>query len=235
MASRRRGEKKEGGEERKKLKAKHVVDCHAWEEERKITNDEVDCDPEDVQKMLNLMVGSMKRKSDDPKQEWLGKKISELESKGFSFVEELRKRHNVPNEEGKLMDESFAKYLLANPHVLTGEMEKCSSSAIRILKDLIRQYQPDVIFLSETKVANKRMVFVQRQIKYVGGIIEPAIGKSGGLALFWKEGIDVEIISSSRHLINGKVNNYPADSSWFFSFVYGHHVAHKRKIIWDEL
>ncbi|KAL5703663.1 hypothetical protein ACHQM5_022190 [Ranunculus cassubicifolius] len=110
-----------------------------------------------------------------------------------------------------------------------------SPSAIQHLKDLVWEHQPDVMFLSETKAKKRKMLKVQKQIKYQGMEVVDPIGRSGGLALFWKEGVDLEILIANKNHISGKISNYPANKDWFFSFVYGHPVSHHRKIVWNDL
>ncbi|KAF5183865.1 hypothetical protein FRX31_026552 [Thalictrum thalictroides] len=52
---------------------------------------------------------------------------------------------------------------------------------------------------------NCTLVISDYQIKFLGSAIVAARGKSGGLALFWKEGLDVEIILKSSHVITGPI------------------------------
>lgn len=51
-------------------------------------------------------------------------------------------------------------------------------------------------------------------------------GKSCRLSVLGKEGIDLEILDATKHVIPGKISNFPSgDIIWFVSFVYGNHVS----------
>ncbi|PNT65117.1 hypothetical protein BRADI_4g37563v3 [Brachypodium distachyon] len=58
--------------------------------------------------------------------------------------------------------------------------------AVRGLLDLQKREDPDILFLSETKCGEGRM----KHIKWLLGMrnmVKESVGKSGGLALSWKE------------------------------------------------
>lgn len=62
--------------------------------------------------------------------------------------------------------------------------------AVRALLDVLRQYVPNILFLAETLI-----VGVQQNLRRVGfdNFFEcPPIGRSGGLTLAWKQGVDLD-------------------------------------------
>ncbi|KAK1360028.1 hypothetical protein POM88_044502 [Heracleum sosnowskyi] len=73
---------------------------------------------------------------------------------------------------------------------------------IQFLKDVIRQEKPDFIFLSETISSRKRMEWVCNNIGYEGLITVEPIGRSGGLALMWKEASQAGLLSFSVNHID---------------------------------
>ncbi|KAL5720793.1 hypothetical protein ACHQM5_013428 [Ranunculus cassubicifolius] len=112
--------------------------------------------------------------------------------------------------------------------------------AIRSLKDLIGRANPDIICLSETKVGEKRMEKIRKQLKWENMIVVNAEGRSGGLAILWKAGVDIQILHSTKNHITSKFTEPQNPMSttinyWYFTFVYGHPIAWKRKLVWDEL
>ena len=80
-----------------------------------------------------------------------------------------------------------------------------NSQTVRALHNLVQQYNPNIVFLMETKVGAKRMVNVKERIGLPNGLIIPSEGKSGGMALLWVRDLDVEIKSFSRHHIDAIV------------------------------
>ncbi|KAL0723274.1 hypothetical protein Bca4012_037873 [Brassica carinata] len=59
------------------------------------------------------------------------------------------------------------------------------------------------------------------------------VSLSGGLALFWRNSHEVEILSASDRIIDIRVKQ--RDLIYFISFVNGNPVRHKRHIVWDNL
>ncbi|KAF5183635.1 hypothetical protein FRX31_026777, partial [Thalictrum thalictroides] len=67
-----------------------------------------------------------------------------------------------------------------------------STKAIQQLKNLIWELNPDVIFLVETLLKRKKIQHLQKSIKYPGSFFVDPVGRSGGLAVLLKEGVDLE-------------------------------------------
>ncbi|KAG7551546.1 Reverse transcriptase zinc-binding domain [Arabidopsis thaliana x Arabidopsis arenosa] len=63
-------------------------------------------------------------------------------------------------------------------------------------------------------------------------IVDP-VGLSGGLALFWKNSYEVEVINSDHRVIDVKVKL--GSLSFFISCVYGDPASHLRQAVWDKL
>lgn len=103
---------------------------------------------------------------------------------------------------------------------------------VRVLGDLLRTRKPDFLFLSETfsiasKIENIRVHFGFAQCFSVD-----RVGHSGGLAIFWKQHVDCEVMSFSQNHIDVcfLVNNNP---SWCLSCFYGFPERARRKGSWD--
>ena len=77
--------------------------------------------------------------------------------------------------------------------------------AVRGLLDIQKKEDPDILFLSETKPDRRRM----ERLKWILGmsnmVIRDCDGKSGGLALMWKKGINIELHNYSRYHIDVEV------------------------------
>lgn len=59
------------------------------------------------------------------------------------------------------------------------------------------------------------------------------VGLSGGLALFWKNSYEVEILRSSSRIIDTKVK--AGNLVYYMTFVYGDLVRQRRNEFWTEL
>jgi exonuclease III len=66
-------------------------------------------------------------------------------------------------------------------------------AAVCELRDLTRSYNPAVVFLSETKQKKKTMERLQWSLGFRHGVCVDGKGKGGGLALLWREGVDVSV------------------------------------------
>ena len=58
------------------------------------------------------------------------------------------------------------------------------SSTVRALKELIRESNPDLVFLSETKIKSPRIANISNRLNFSQFQCVEASGKSRGLALF---------------------------------------------------
>ncbi|KAL3826043.1 hypothetical protein ACJIZ3_022072 [Penstemon smallii] len=109
------------------------------------------------------------------------------------------------------------------------------SWTVRTLGDLIRDHNPQLIFLSETRLAARKIELIKRKFGYFGLAVD-ARGLSGGLALLWMKDIDVVVQSFSFNHIDALVfidNNN--NTSWRFTGFYGEPVETNRHKSWKLL
>ncbi|KAK9922108.1 hypothetical protein M0R45_030588 [Rubus argutus] len=79
----------------------------------------------------------------------------------------------------------------------------CNDSTVQALKTLIQQERPSLIFLCVTMVRDKDYMNKLRfQIGYMNCEAVLSVGQSGGLALFWCDGLDVRFCSKSHHHVD---------------------------------
>ncbi|XP_026458433.1 uncharacterized protein LOC113358938 [Papaver somniferum] len=95
--------------------------------------------------------------------------------------------------------------------------------AKRYLNDMLNKLNPDIIFLSETRLKSDKLKKIVNELGisnfwYVnpGG----ASGTAGGLALIWKTNVSLEILDCSINHLNAKISisNSPI---WLFTGYYG--------------
>lgn len=94
-------------------------------------------------------------------------------------------------------------------------------------------YSPDILFLSETK--NKRWYLEDVLVKlgyHDLRTVEP-MGRSGGLAVLWKESCKVECLQSNRRIMDLKMTW--KDKSFFLTGVYEEPVKGNKSNVWEKL
>ena len=105
--------------------------------------------------------------------------------------------------------------------------------AIRTLTEEVKNQNPVVVFLSETKANTERMKGFQQKIGLTQGIIVPSDGMSGGLAMLWREGTDIRFKSCSHLHIDVVVHGESKGGPWRISGFYGHPDTSKRQSSWQ--
>ena len=107
--------------------------------------------------------------------------------------------------------------------------------SVRALQDLVRRYNPKVVFLMETKAKNRRMERIRNRLGFANGLCVPCVGRSGGLALIWNREVDIEIKSFSKNHIDAVVKEQGSNSCWRLTGFYGHPETHRRYESWQLL
>ena len=107
--------------------------------------------------------------------------------------------------------------------------------SVRALHIMVQRWKPDIVFLMETKSKVNRMEKIKNRIGFANGLIVPSRGRSGGLALFWNRGINLEIKSYSGNHIDAFVWETNNSSTWRITGFYGHPETHKRYDSWRLL
>ncbi|KAF9597137.1 hypothetical protein IFM89_015966, partial [Coptis chinensis] len=109
----------------------------------------------------------------------------------------------------------------------------CSNpSTIRHLKDLINNINPDILFLSETKTSPNSITYLINQLNYPHQHIVHPVHLAGGLCLLWKAGININILSSTKHSITTVVNS-GAHGEWVGCYPYKENRDLSWNPIWD--
>jgi hypothetical protein len=61
------------------------------------------------------------------------------------------------------------------------------------LRDLCRSYNREVVFLCETKQKARYMDIIKWSLGFSHGVTVDCQGKSGGMVLWWRNGVDVSV------------------------------------------
>ena len=100
--------------------------------------------------------------------------------------------------------------------------------SVRALHDLVRCWNPKIVFLMETKSKKNRMERIKNRIGFSNGLIVPSVGRSGGIALLWTREISLEIKSYTKFHIDAVISDANSGYRWRITSFYGHPETHKR-------
>ena len=84
---------------------------------------------------------------------------------------------------------------------------------INALKEVIKKEDPKLVFLIETKSNMEWMIMVRDKCEFKNGFFVSSNGANGGLALLWKEEIQLDIQTYSQTHIDALVEG-EANSGW---------------------
>ena len=101
------------------------------------------------------------------------------------------------------------------------------------LKALVRDEGLNVLFLVETKVASLRLEKLKVGMGFSSFFCVNSEGKAGGFAIFWKLGVELEVVFSNSHVIVALVYSDPPDNVWLLLAVFGPPYFSKRKKFWS--
>ena len=106
---------------------------------------------------------------------------------------------------------------------------------VKALKELIRESNPDLVFPSETKIKFKRINMICDRLKFVDSWCVNANRLSGGLMLFWRSGVDLEVVFSNKNMIVALVFSNPPEALWLLFAIYGPIQRSKKGKFWEML
>lgn len=108
-------------------------------------------------------------------------------------------------------------------------------ATIRVLMDLVQAKKPSIIFLMETFSNKNKLEPIKIKLGFQGLFVVGSMGHSGGLALLWKEGTEVDVTGYSRNHIDTIVCLEGSNTRWRFTGYYGFPERARRKESWSLL
>ena len=106
--------------------------------------------------------------------------------------------------------------------------------AVRGLLGMQKSEGADILFLSETKLDERRMQKFRWMLGLPNMIVKDCEGKGGGIAVLWRRGVDVSLRHLSKYYIDMDVTD-PDGSSWRFSGIYGEPHADRKHKTWEAM
>ena len=98
----------------------------------------------------------------------------------------------------------------------------------------VRAKDPSVMFLAETWSDEARLKDIKQKLEFDQVFVVPKENRVGGLALFWKNSIDVTVETFSKNHIDSIINKGKVDA-WRFTGFYGEPITHLRHEAWVKL
>lgn len=109
-----------------------------------------------------------------------------------------------------------------------------NAPAVRGLLDVQRSEDPDILFLSETKLNANKM----ERFKWLLGlpcmVARDSEGKGGGVVVFWRRGLNVELRNFSRFHMDLEIKEEDG-FKWRFTGMYGEPRTEKKHLTWKLL
>ncbi|KAK8529477.1 hypothetical protein V6N12_060258 [Hibiscus sabdariffa] len=104
----------------------------------------------------------------------------------------------------------------------------------RALKDAIMKFNPKVVFLSETKKKHRYLERLKTKNRFTWRFYVDPRGLTGGLTLWWTEGISVTILKDSINFIDTLLS-LNGEEPWQCTFLYGPPNAADKQLFWEKL
>ncbi|XVF37472.1 hypothetical protein REPUB_Repub20aG0011000 [Reevesia pubescens] len=110
-----------------------------------------------------------------------------------------------------------------------------SSFTVQALRELKREYDPDFVFLMETKNKSGKLEKLRKKMGYDEGFYVEPLGLSGGLSLWWKRDMGVQVIGREKNLIDSIVVNNDDGRKCRIFWIYGAPIFEDRREVWEYI
>ncbi|KAL4367152.1 hypothetical protein GQ457_05G012660 [Hibiscus cannabinus] len=108
------------------------------------------------------------------------------------------------------------------------------ASTFRALRNLVNKHKPSIVFLMETKQRKSKLDRLRSRLHFHGSFYIDPVGIAGGLALWWKEEINLTVLSSSKNYIDTSIA-INDQHCWYGTFLYGSPYLEERADIWANM
>ena len=104
-------------------------------------------------------------------------------------------------------------------------------SAVRGLLDVQKREDSDILFRSEIKHDSKWIEWFRWRLEMPNMVAKSSTCTSGGLALFWRNGVDVNVKSMSKYHIDAIIKEVDG-GRWRFTGIYGESKTEEKENTW---
>lgn len=105
---------------------------------------------------------------------------------------------------------------------------------VQVLQGLCTTHRPSVIFLMETNNKRAKLDRIRQSLNFLNSCYVDSIGTSGGLALWWMDGVVLDIRSKSQNIFRC-IFSPTAGRSWAACFIYAPSQRQERAAFWKYL
>ncbi|KAK2648963.1 hypothetical protein Ddye_016452 [Dipteronia dyeriana] len=106
-----------------------------------------------------------------------------------------------------------------------------SSRAFQVLLKLKQAYNPDVLFLMETKVNHSQMERIRVKLGFSSNLVVDCVGTKGVLSLMWSDDTNIRLLSYSSFHMDVQIDSQRG-FLWRFTGFYGHPEVSQRQHGW---
>lgn len=105
---------------------------------------------------------------------------------------------------------------------------------VRELRELVKESASSVVCIVETQFTKQQVEVLTTTLGFAGGFAVASSGRSRGLAVFWRDGLDVRVKNYSRYHIDTVVSE-AGKHDWRFTCFYGEANRSQQQNTWDTM
>ena len=103
-----------------------------------------------------------------------------------------------------------------------------------VTHDFARQFTPTLLCVVETQIEGARVEALAGTLGFDNSYVVDSQGRSGGIGLFWNNGINIDILGYSRYHLDVSVEEQGKDK-WRMTCIYDEAQTHLRHETWTVL
>ena len=105
---------------------------------------------------------------------------------------------------------------------------------VQELANFLRAQDPSVLFLAETWADEARLKKLRVDLEFDELWVVDRVTRAGGIALLWKNSMDIVVDSASLNHVDVIINKGKEDA-WRFTGIYGHSKLSRKAEMWEMI
>lgn len=110
-----------------------------------------------------------------------------------------------------------------------------NSLIVHTLGEMILSHNPSIVFLMETKQKACRMNQLRKQFGFRDGVLVDPTGTAGGLCLWWNSELSVDVLGTSKNLIEIRISLDGMIGSTRCTYMYSPPYRDEKPAFWDAM